>query len=469
MAGTQEQGKAVFLEGSLMRHVSVMSFTASIGLMALFAVDFVDMVFISMLGNDALAAAVGYAGTILFFTNSINIGFSIAAGSLVARAVGASKTQDAREYATSVTLIAALVGILVPLIILTAPGPWMDLLGATGEARELAIRYMRIIMPTMPLIGLAMIASAVLRAYGDARRSMLSTLYGGIANAVFDPLLIFGLGLGLDGAAIASVIARITMAVVALRPAVRVYDGFARPRGALLVRDARVVAAMAGPAVLTNVATPMGNAIVTREIASFGTDAVAGMAVVARITPMVFAVVFALSGAIGPIVGQNFGAGNYSRVRGALFAGLAFVAAYVFVVAILLFALRAPLAAMFDATGITLELIYLFCGPLALLWFFNGAIFVANASFNNLGHPIYSTAINWGRNTLGTLPFVYAGAAWWGAPGVLIGQALGGILFAVLAMFIALRLTNRLDPQRVCDPLTPQRRLLSLFGHRSGW
>ena len=61
----------VFVNGSLMRHVSVMSFTGSIGLMAMFAVDFIDMIFISMLGNEALAAAVGYAGTVLFFTNSI--------------------------------------------------------------------------------------------------------------------------------------------------------------------------------------------------------------------------------------------------------------------------------------------------------------------------------------------------------------------------------------------------------------
>ena len=59
--------KAVFLTGSLMRHVTRMSLTASIGLMAMFAVDFVDMAFIAMLGNDALAAAVGYAGTLLFF------------------------------------------------------------------------------------------------------------------------------------------------------------------------------------------------------------------------------------------------------------------------------------------------------------------------------------------------------------------------------------------------------------------
>ena len=81
--------QAVFLEGNLFRHIAVMSFTASVGLMALFIVDFVDMIFISMLGKSELAAAVGYAGAILFFTSSFGIGMAIAAGALVARALGA--------------------------------------------------------------------------------------------------------------------------------------------------------------------------------------------------------------------------------------------------------------------------------------------------------------------------------------------------------------------------------------------
>jgi Na+-driven multidrug efflux pump len=89
--------QAKFLEGSLFRHISVMSLTASVGLMAVFLVDFVDMIFISMLGKAELAAAVGYAGAILFFTTSFGIGMAIAAGALVARALGAGDEALARR------------------------------------------------------------------------------------------------------------------------------------------------------------------------------------------------------------------------------------------------------------------------------------------------------------------------------------------------------------------------------------
>lgn len=462
--------QAVFLSGGLMGHVVRMSLTSSIGLMAMFAVDFVDMIFISMLGNDALAAAVGYAGTLLFFTNSINIGLSIAAGSLVARAIGAGQRDNAREYATNVALFALITGIVLPLIMLANRDAVLALLGARGEVAALAGRYVAFILPTMGLMGIAMAAMAVLRANGDARRSMLATLYGGGVNAVLDPLLIFGLGLGLDGAAIASVTARLAMMVLALRPAIRIYDGFARPGLTPMLRDFSAISAIAVPAVLTNVATPIGNAIVTREVARFGTDAVAGMAVIGRLMPVAFAVIFALSGAIGPIIGQNFGAGQFERVRGAFLAGVKFTAVFVLVMSAALFALRAPIAGLFEAEGETRTLIYLFCGPLALLSFFNGLIFVANASFNNLGHPIYSTWINWGRHTVGTWPFVILGAQIAGASGVLIGQALGGVIFAALAWWLSGRIMSGLTTpeQAAPDAFASQTRLQALFGRR-GW
>jgi len=99
---------------------------------------------------------------------------------------------------------------------------------------------------------------------------------------------------------------------------------------------------------------------------------------------------------------------------------------------------------------------------------FNGLIFVGNAAFNNLGHPFYSTWINWGRHTLGTIPFVILGGAWFGAKGVLIGQAFGGVIFALLTLMLVRRVmarsaTEGAEPRPV---FTRRARLMSLFHHR---
>ena len=442
-----------------MNHVAVMSFTASIGLMAIFAVDFVDMIFISMLGNAALAAAVGYAGTILFFTTSISIGLSIAAGALVARAIGAHDPKDAREYATSVLMAGLVFSVLTVIAMFALMSPVLSFLGASGETKDLATAYLTIILPSMPVLMTAMVAMAVLRAHGDAKRAMYATLAGGVANAVFDPLLIFGAGLGLEGAAWASVIARFVIVVIAIRPALKIYDGFAAPKAEFLWRDASAVAGIAGPAILANVATPVGSGIVTREIAKFGTDAVAGMAIVGRLTPIAFAVVFALSGAIGPIIGQNLGAGLTDRVRGTFMAAVKFIGLYILAVTAILFVARPYIAQIFGAEGTTLALVYLFCGPLALFGFFNGIIFIGNASFNNLGHPIYATWINWGRHTIGTWPLAILGGMWMGAGGVLVGQAVGGVIFAAISTWLVMRI---MSPDHMKGPqhdFTDQQRL----------
>ncbi|WP_299685774.1 MATE family efflux transporter [uncultured Tateyamaria sp.] len=433
------EAQAKFLSGSLFRHVSVMSLTAAVGLMAVFLVDFIDMIFISMLGQAELAAAVGYAGSILFFTTSFSIGMAIAVGALVARSLGAGDADAARIRASNGlvygivlgTAFAALVWVNVPLFV--------SLIGAEGETAALAEGYLRIIVPSLPFLVVGMMGGAVLRAFGDARRSMLSTIYGGGVNAVLDPILIFGLGLDLTGAALASVAARLVIGVTAILPILRHHGGLPRPDLTGLVADFRPLVTIGIPAILTQMATPVGQAIVTRSMAQYGLEAVAGMAIVGRLMPVSFAVVFALSGAVGPIIGQNYGARNFDRVRSGFNAALTFAALVVLFISVVLFVLRGPIADLFDATGLARDLVYLFCGPLALLFFFNGVLFVSNAAFNNLGHPFYSTWMNWGRNTVAMIPLVTLGAWLYGAPGVLVGQALSGVVFGAVAWALALR------------------------------
>ncbi|GIT89331.1 MATE family efflux transporter [Roseobacter sp. OBYS 0001] len=462
------EAQAKFLKGSLFRHISVMSLTSSVGLMAIFAVDFIDMIFIAMLGKAELAAAVGYAATVLFFTTSFGIGMAIAAGALVARALGAGDAALASERKTHALTYGVVFGTAFAALVWMNLAPIVDLLGAKGRTADLAVQYLRIVVPSLPFLMIGMMGGAILRAHGDARRAMMATIYGGLVNAVLDPILIFGLDLELTGAALASVAARIVIAVTALMPIIRHYGGVGRPRSRGLLRDLPPIAAIAFPAILTQLATPVGQAIVTRAMADFGEMAVAGMAIVGRLSPLAFGVIFALSGAVGPILGQNYGARNFERVQSGLTSALLFTGLVIVVVSSVLFALRDPIADLFMATGVTRDLVFLFCGPLSLLFFFNGVLFVANATFNNLGHPFYSTFLNWGRNTVGMIPLVLLGSSFFGAQGVLVGQAVGGVIFGVLAWWLARRVIARAPQEIAAAEAKPsefgrQGRLMSLL------
>lgn len=431
--------QAAFLSGSLTRHIVTMSLTSAVGFLALFIVDFVDMLFISMLGVTELAAAVGFAGSILFMTTSVSIGLGIAGGALVARALGEGKDARARDVLSNVLAVGvAFACVFAALIFFNLDG-LTSLVGATGLTQSLAISYLQILIPTMPVLLVGIVASAALRSHGAARLSMLVTLVAGVVNAVLDPIFIFVLDMGLEGAAVASVISRFAMAGSALWYLQRSYNGLTVPKPVAVFRDLPVIASIALPAILANVATPIGNAYVTRAAAEFGEAAVGGMAIIGRLTPIAFALIFAMSGSIGPIIGQNFGAGRHERVHQAFDRSMILIVAYVIPVVAVLFVLRGPIADLFQAEGDARDLIYLFCGPLSLAWIFNGVIFVANASYNNLGHPFYSTWVNWGRNTLGVFPFVYLGAQVWGAGGVLIGQMAGGVAVAIVSYLLAQR------------------------------
>lgn len=445
--------KAKFLEGDLMRHVVVMSLAASAGLVSVFLVDFVDLYFISLLGKKELAAAVGFAGTVLFFTISITIGLMIAMSALAARRIGCGEENEARRIATSVLVVSVAIGLAVGAAVWLAAPQILALMGATGETKALAVRYLRIVTFGTPVGAAAMVCSGLLRAHGDARRAMNATLAAGAVNAILDPILIFGVGLGLDGAALASVAARLAMMTTALLPIIKHYGGFAPFDGAHFRRDLKPIFAIAGPAILTNIATPVGYFIITRAIAPFGDAAVAGYAVVGRLTPLAFCVIFALSGAVGPIVGQNFGARDYPRVRETLRKAMVFTGVYTLGAWALLFALSGVIAESFGLTGEGGRLIFWFAALVAPLFFFNGMLFVANATFNNLNRAIWSTFLNWGRNTIGIAPFVWLGADLAGAPGVLVGQAAGGVIFGALGVRLGFRLiadfeAGRADPDK---------------------
>lgn len=432
-----------FVTGSLMRHIAVMAGTGAIGLVAIFAVDLINLLYIAQLGEQAIAAAVGFAGVVGFLHMSIYIGLMIGMVATVSRHIGAHQMDAARALASSsVAWVLGLSVLLVGLNLLFLD-PLLRLLGAEGRVLELAHGFLVITLPSTVLLGVGMACTALLRAVGDARRSMMVTLIPAMVTAVLDPLFIFGFGLGLTGAALVVLIARCVLVGVGLYGAVRVHRLLAPVQRQRLLADARTLAAVAGPAVLTNLATPMGTAFVTHSIAPFGAAAVAGQATIERLTPVAFGVIYSLSGAVGPVLGQNLGARQYGRVREGLRASLTFMVIAVLAGWLVLALLQTPLVRLFSLDGTAAAMVHAFCSWIAGSFLFMGALFVANAAFNNLGRPLWSTGFNWARATLGTIPF-----AWWGAHygpvQVLAGQAVGAMLFGSLAMLAAFRLTARL-------------------------
>ena len=206
-----------------------------------------------------------------------------------------------------------------------------------------------------------MTSSALLRSAGDARRSMWVTLSAAIVNVILDPLFIFTFKMGLHGAAWASLLSRVLTLGVGAWGLIKVHHLLQRPSVADVRGDASRIMAIGVPVVLSNLATPAANAFVTKALAGYGDAAMAAWSVSARVNPVAFGAIFAMTSAIGPIVGQNFGAGNFVRVRQtvteAAKANIAFT-----VVAWAALALSSDqIIRWFGLSGDSIALVHLFC------------------------------------------------------------------------------------------------------------
>jgi MATE family, multidrug efflux pump len=439
--------KAKFVTGSTMRHVVTMTLTGAFGLMAMFFVDLIDLFFLSLLKRTEVTAAIGFAGTLAFVNLSLSIGSGIGAAALVARNMGAGRVEEARRYATNAAVFSFANSLFIALGAAAFAEPLLTLLGAEGAARELAKLYILILCPGFAMVGAGVAFSFILRGLGDARRAMYITLVIAVITAFLDPLLIFGLGLGIKGAAIATLTGYTGAFIVGWISVSRAHRFFVPFNFRQFRQDVPAILSVAGPAMLTQLATPFANAYMTAATAPFGNDAVAAIAIIARVIPVAFGIIFALSGSVGPIIGQNVGAQQFARVKQTLWDALKFNAIYTATTCILLLVLRNEVAIAFSIQGVTKDLVLFFCTFISWTWAFAGAQFVSNAVFNNTNRAAYSTITNWGKATIGTVPLALWGAALWGAHGILVGIGIGSVIFGVISALWAFVVVDRLNRQ----------------------
>ena len=441
-----EEGR--FTTGSTMRHVVVMTTTASVGFLFLFLVDFLTLFYISLLRDVRLVAGVGLASFVHQVGSAVAIGLAVAATALVSRALGARDRSRARSRATSCLTASFLTLTVLAAAFFAFRHEAVGLLMEPGPATAVATRYLAWILPSLPLLGLGIGAASILRAEGDARRALIVTMVAGGVAFVLDPLVILGLGLGVDGAAGVLVFSRIVTAFVGLHFVVRVHGLAAPLRPAGVFRDLRAIFAVGGPAVLAQLSTPSGFLLLTAWVGRFGDSAVAGWSVVTRLVVLGFSGIIALAVAVGGIFGQNYGARRLQRLRATFRDSLVFGVLYALTAWAALWLATDLIVWAFGMSGDGAEIVRAFCRLGAGGFVLASAAYVATAAFNNLGRPIWATMLNWSRaglavpamlllmvGTLGGQAILYSLAG----PGVVYAYAVGSSLAGVIGGIVGWR------------------------------
>lgn len=449
----QSSSKRSFTEGPILPRLMIMMLAVWVGMITNIAVAFIDMIFLSYLEDLNILAAMGFASSILFITGSLGVGFSVATGVLVSQALTRESDDSAGRWLSAIMVLALIVSTVLCIALWPFLSSLLNVLGAETAVVPLAMDYLHIVLLSTPAAVLSMVLAASLRSIAAAKASMIAALVVALVNLALDPLFIFVFEWGLNGAAWATVIARIAGLAVALW-IVAVQKNLLRAIGpAEWLEKLPSINKIAMPALFTNLFTPIGALIVVYQLAQFGSEAVAGQALIGSISPILFAVFFSLTGAAGPVIGQNIGANQPERVAQVLKLGTTIIVVYSLAMWGL-FALSYPaIVNMYQVDGIAAELIRSFCYYQVPLMGGLGILALSNAVFNNLGKAIYSTIFNGSRATVGTLLFCVIGGQYYGAVGVSVGASFTLAVFGLAAGFAALLLYKKHYPSPQAESL----------------
>ncbi len=166
--------------------------------------NFVDAIWVSGLGADALAA-IGFFFPFFFMSLAIGMGLGVGGGSAISRRIGAEDRDGANRVATHTLVLTAILATAIAIPLLLFAEPIFFAIGA-GDVASLAVAYAQVMFAGTFIIFFPSVANAILRAEGDAKRAMYAMAFGSVLNIVLDPIFIYVLGLGVAGAAVATVL-----------------------------------------------------------------------------------------------------------------------------------------------------------------------------------------------------------------------------------------------------------------------
>ena len=407
-----------------------------LGLGAAMSVGVVDAYFIGQIDEMSLTA-ISFIFPVQVALQSLGVGVMVGINSVVARALGARRPEAARNLALHGVALAGLVGTLIAAAIVVLHTPFFRCLNADADVLPLISDYVVPYAFGYPFVLIAMAINGVCRGQGEAVKSSTILFIVAIVNWILDPILIAGWGpapsYGIRGAAYATTASFILSALVGvalvqrtevrLRPLL-LFKGDWRNGMADLVR-------VGGPAAFSNSVNPLGLTLLTGLLASYGAHEVAGFGVAGRVQSLAVVPLLAMSSSIGPIVGQNWGAGRRGRSRLAWRFASWLSFGYGTTAALLLVLFRGPVADLFTDSAVVNESLGRYLVIAAWGYGGFGLLIVTNAALNAIGYAMTAFWVSVARVFAVMLPAAWCFGPMLGADAVyasvLAANTIGGL------------------------------------------
>lgn len=268
-------------------------------------------------GKEALAAVGGATGNLINLVVGFFVGLSSGATVIISQFFGGRRDQEVSHAVHTAVALALAGGLLLTVSGIAFSPAILRMMGTPDEVMGYAITYIRIYFAGMIPSLIYNIGSGILRAVGDSRRPLFFLICACMVNILLDILLVVGLEMGVAGAALATILSQTVSAVLVVVTLCRAPFSYRleikkiRFYKSLLDRIVQI----GFPAGLQSVMYSISNVIIQASINTFGTDVLAAWTAYGKMDGLFWMTVSAFGVAITTFVGQNFGAGQYDRVK----------------------------------------------------------------------------------------------------------------------------------------------------------
>jgi len=432
---------ARLIEGPVGKTLINLTIPMIFGMVGMIIFNLTDTYFVGKLGADQLAA-LSFTFPVIFIINSIALGLGIGASVVISRAIGEGDQNKVRRLTTDSLLLAISIVIVFVLAGLATIKPLFTILGASAEIIILIKQYMVIWYIGMPFVVVPMVGNNAIRATGDTKTPSAIMMIAATMNLIMDPLLIFGIGpfpaLGIEGAALATVITRFTTFSVAIyvlgfREKMLSFKFLSFQK---VLASWRAVLFIGAPIAASRMIIPLAAGIITRILSGFGNNVVAGFGVASRIEFFALAAVNSLSAVFGPFIGQNLGAKKSERIHLSIKLSTRFALIWgIFLFVIL--GITAPLIANIFSKDIkVIKTIVTFLRIVPFAYGLNGIFLLSSTALNVLRKPYHSAGLVAVQMFLFYIPLAYLGSRFFGVQGVFLATATAYILGGIAAYLV---------------------------------
>ena len=444
MSDTAQDTRGKLTRGSIRGHLVTQTTPMIIGVAAIMSIGLVDAYFIGQLGRTELAA-ISFIFPISVALTSMGVGVMVGINSVVARALGEGDWDKAARRANFGMVFAVCVGVILGLALFALLGPLFALMNADAATLPYIRAYMQPFALGFPLLMAIMGINGTLRGQGEARKTSYISICYAAANWVLDPILITGAfgveGFGIVGATYATLTGWAIAIVLGLY-LIRKTD---LPFNPALIREGSIgaplgaIARVAAPAAFSNSINPIGLSVLTALVAIEGQAAVAGFGAAGRLQSFATVPLLALSGSIGAIVGQNWGASQFERARRAVRWAFGFCVVYGLAIALVLFGFGERFASLFsDDPAVVAQFdAYLRIAVWGYAGF--GLLITANGVLNAVDKASLALLQSFARVFLVMMPFAWLLRGSWGADAIYAAELVANLAGGALGAYIGWR------------------------------